>query len=194
MKTIITPLLAMLAAGCMTTAGDDHGQGGPPNSDNTALALDFGGVRLVTLASGSTRPVAFGATAAEANAAVALTQGTPGREQQASDCSAVENGRLVQTSWAENGLDIVVNPQDGRFVGWNVSRPGLAFMNGVGVGSTRADLERAFTVTMVTDSSLDHEFWIGDADDDNGVGGLFDGAGPDARVTVMWSGLVCQHR
>lgn len=194
MRRIFAPMLALLVAGCLTTAGDDHSQGGPPNSDNSALALDFGGVRLVTLASGSTRPVAFGATADEASAAVALAQGRRGIEQRLSDCSGVEDGRLVHTSWEEIGLDIVVNPQDGRFVGWNVSRPGLALMNGVGVGTTRGDLERAFTVTMVSDSSLDHEFWIGDADDDNGVGGLFDGPGPDARVTVMWSGAVCQHR
>lgn len=192
MKAMFVPMLALLATGCITTAGDDHGHGGPPSSDNTALALEAGGVRLVTLASGSTRPVGFGATAAEANAAVALTQGQRGQEAQLSDCSAVESGRLIHTSWPENGLDIATDPATGRFVGWNVSRPGLATMNGIGVGTTRADLERAFTVEMVTDSSLEHEFQIGDGE--YGLSGLLDGPGPNARVIVMWSGTVCQHR
>lgn len=191
MKQFITPMLALLAAGCATTGGDDHGRGGPPNSDNTALALDFGGVRLVTVATGSTRPVPFGATAAEANAAVALTQGTRGREERLSDCGGVDGGRLVHTSWEDNGLDVVTDPAEGRFVGWNVRKAGLATMNGVGVGTTRANLERAFSVQMVPDSTLGHEFLIGG--DEYGLSGLLDGPGPDARITVMWSGTVCQH-
>jgi hypothetical protein len=65
-------------------------------------------------------------------------------------------------------------------------------MNGIGVGTTRADLERAFSVEWVPDSTLGHEFLIGG--DEYALSGLVDGTGPDARVTVIWSGTVCQYR
>jgi hypothetical protein len=193
MKKMLTPLLALAMMGCVTMEDDDHRLAGPPSPDNTALSLDIGGLRLVTVTNGSTRPIEFGISAAHAKTAVALAMGERGREARSEDCDGVYGGVLLQTSWHDNGLDIFADPESGRFVGWNLSRAGLSTMNGVSVGTTRADLERAYSVDLVEDSTLEHEFWIS-ANGDEGLGGVFDGPGRNARVATLWSGTVCQHR
>ena len=76
------------------------------------------------------------------------------------------------------------------FAGWSV-REGAAgaprTAAGLGIGSTRADLDAAYSAT-VGPSTLGTEFTAG------GIAGLLDGAGPDAVVTNLWAGNACIAR
>ena len=72
----------------------------------------------------------------------------------------------------------MVNAADGQFVGWNV-RPqpdstSLTTVAGIGLGSTRQELEAAYKVEMV-DSSLGVEFYTGQ------LSGLLESNGPRGR-------------
>ena len=84
--------------------------------------------------------------------------------------------------------------QDGRFVGWSVSRGaadgsnvGLATMAGIGIGSARRELEAAYTAD-IRKTTLGQEFGAGD------IFGLLDGTGPSARINAMWAGEICNFR
>ena len=61
-------------------------------------------------------------------------------------------------------------------------------MAGVSLGTTRAEVESAYVIKVVK-SSLGHEFSTA-----SGLYGLFDGAGPQARVSALWSGTNCVFR
>ncbi|TZF90783.1 hypothetical protein FW784_04035 [Lysobacter lacus] len=91
-----------------------------------------------------------------------------------------------------SGLTVVM--QNDRFVGWSASAPrdgtrksALATMAGVGVGSTRHELESAYTAkTQAT--TLGQEFAAG------GLFGVLDGKAPTAHITAMWAGTSCNFR
>ena len=114
------------------------------------------------------------------------------------ECGA---GPLKMATWA-NGLTLVFREQDrgnaspGRewqFAGWSLN-PGRGAgrapttMAGVGLGTTRAEVESAYVIKGVK-SSLGYEFSTA-----SGLYGLFDGAGPQARVSALWSGTSCVFR
>ena len=61
-------------------------------------------------------------------------------------------------------------------------------MAGVSLGTTRAAVESAYVIKVVK-SSLGYEFSTA-----SGLYGLFDGAGPQARVSALWSGTSCVFR
>jgi hypothetical protein len=104
-------------------------------------------------------------------------------------------------TWA-NGLTLAFQEKGRRdgnagrewqFVGWSLN-PGQAAgpapttMAGVGLGSTRAEVESAYAIKVVQ-TSLGREFST-----TSGLYGLLDGAGPQARVSAMWSGTSCVFR
>ncbi len=83
--------------------------------------------------------------------------------------------------------------QQWQFVGWSLNPgrgagPAPTTMAGVGLCSTRAEVESAYVI-KVKKSSLGHEFST-----TSGLYGLFDGAGPQAKVSAMWSGTSCVFR
>lgn len=151
----------------------------PPAKSAPALALEGEGLRLVDPESGRTRPLAFGASQAEALTAIALAQGAPKDSGRNSDCG-------------EGALDYAVFPgltawfQGGRFVGWS-GVTGLTTMSGIGKGSTRQALDGAYAAT-VSQTSLGEEFSAG------GLSGVLDGAGPSAKIAEMWAGMACLAR
>lgn len=156
----------------------------PPAGPATApvIAVDGEGLRLVDPVSGRTRPIAFG-TAQAATLAALAAHGTPQQGRNA-DCPA---GAVDYATWPD-GLQLVF--QDGAFAGWSLDgrrAPKLTTLSGVGIGSTRAAIAAANTVT-VTEGSLGTEFAIGD------MGGLLDGTGPQAKVTDLWAGVTCIAR
>jgi hypothetical protein len=63
----------------------------------------------------------------------------------------------------------------------------LTTVSGIGLGSTRAELEAAYDAE-VAPSSLGIEFHAG------GLAGLLDSSRPDARVVSLWAGLACVAR
>jgi hypothetical protein len=155
--------------------------GGGPTASAAELALEGEGLRLFLRSGGSARPLSFGTPAADVLRAVdAATGSAPSERGESADCGA-EYARWSDgpTVWLDNG----------RFVGWSLrgERASLTTPTGVGIGTTRAEIESAHTV-RVADSSLGIEFTVG------GLAGLLESSAPDGRVTALWAGEACIMR
>ena len=152
------------------------------------IALDGDGLRLVS-ASGSTRALAFGAAESDVLSAATAAFGASTDRSTNQECGA---GPLEFVSF-QGGL--LVNVQRGTFVGWTVRRAGgpgatgtrLTTMSGIGLGSTRADLESAYA-TKVAPSSLGVEFSAG------GLSGILTSKADTASITDLWAGVNCIAR
>ena len=159
-----------------------------PASAPVKLALSSEGLELVT-ERGSVRHLVFDTPAAQViNSASRAYGGVAPQRGRNEECGA---GPLDMATW-QDGLTAIL--QDGRFVGWSVSRGaadggnvGLATMAGIGIGSTRRELEAAYTAD-IRETTLGQEFAAGD------IFGLLDGTGPSARITAMWAGASCNFR
>jgi len=159
-----------------------------PASAGVTLALSGEGLDFVT-ERGTVRHLVFGTPAAQAIDAVSRTYGgiDPQRGRN-EECGA---GPLDMATW-QDGLTMML--QEGRFVGWSVSRGAADGSNilhttiaGIGIGSTRRDLVAAYAAD-IRETTLGQEFAAGD------VFGVLDGAGPSARITAMWAGESCNFR
>lgn len=152
------------------------------------LALSGEGLDFVS-ERGSVRHLLFGTPGAQAIDAVSRAHGGVAPERgRNEECGA---GPLDMATWPD-GLTLM--SQDGRFVGWSVSRSaadggnaGLATMAGIGVGSTRRELEAAYTAD-IRETTLGQEFAAGD------VFGVLDVAGPSGHVDAIWAGESCNFR
>lgn len=147
------------------------------------LAVDAEGLRWFLQPSGSARPIPFGRPQGEVLASLEAVRGAAGKGTN-QDCGA---GSVQYASWPD-GLSLVF--QGGRFVGWGLDKratDGIATAAGIGPGSTRAELEDAYSAT-VTRTSLGTEFTAGD------LHGVFDGPSASARITDMWAGVSCVAR
>ncbi len=159
-----------------------------PAPSPVKLALSGEGIDVVS-ASGSVRQILFDAPTAQAVDAVSLTQdGLAPQRARNEECGA---GPIDLATWP-NGLTVM--SQQGRFVGWSVSRAatdggngGLATMAGIGPGSTRGELEGAYAAE-IRETTLGQEFSAGD------VFGLLDGTGPSALISALWAGTSCNFR
>lgn len=152
-----------------------------PAAEPPAVALDGEGLRFVSKPSGATRLLAFGAPQADVVTAVNASQpGVTPKEAESADCGA------TVVTWP-SGLSAYFT--FGKFAGWAVreNSPTLTTMSGVGVGSTRSALDRAYS-TAITTSTLGTEFTAG------GIAGLLASLATDARVTNMWAGSACIAR
>lgn len=104
-------------------------------------------------------------------------------------------GPLKMASWS-NGLTVAFQQKKGGdwlFAGWSVGAPASnshkpTTMAGIGIGSTRAELESAYVIKGIK-TSLGQEFSTS-----AGLYGILDGTGPKARITSMWSGVSCVFR
>lgn len=166
---------------------------GPAQKDSApgvAIALDGEGLRAVETESGRTSLLAFGSPLDQALDGLNRIFGAPPSEDGTNDeCGGGDGGpttRIIQ--WA-NGFQIL--SREGKFSGWEIRQAGSTTMNGIGIGSTRAELDEAFD-PGVEQSSLGTEFGIGEGDDS--IGGLLSADGPSGRVTTMWAGHTCHFR
>ena len=132
-------------------------------------------------ATGSTRLLPFGAPEAQVLTALQPLRGAPPERSSSDECGA---GPLAFASWPDE-LQLVF--QEGRFVGWSLDQRGLTTMNGLGVGSTRAELQGAYGA-QVGESTLGTEFSAGN------LHGLLSGPATDARITTLWAGTICAFR
>lgn len=153
---------------------------------SAVLALDSQGLRLVNASTGATRALAFGMKEAEVVSILTNLRGKPRDRGENKECGV---GPLGFASWAD-GLTLQFNK--GRFAGWNVDgrRSGankLTTIAGIGTGSTRTQLNKAYTV-KVSQTTLGTEFSAGK------LGGLLSGTKPTDRVTSLWSGTTCFFR
>ena len=148
------------------------------------IALDGEGVRLIDAVTGSARPLGFGSAESVAVAAATVALGAPRDRSSNSDCGA---GPL---DFAEFPGGLLLALQDHRFVGWTVRRTSgrqLQTMAGIGLGSTRAELESAYSA-KVERSSLGIEFYAG------GLQGILESGAVSARITDLWAGTNCVAR
>ncbi|NVO86649.1 hypothetical protein [Hymenobacter terrestris] len=160
------------------------------------LALTSNALQLVSQPTGSTRQIPFGEPQKELIELVSkVLQAEPKSVGINTECGA---GPLKMASWS-NGLTLVFQQnkagatQEWQFVGWYAgmasgTTPKVATMAGVGIGSTRAELEGAYSV-KVTRSTLGQEFST-----TSGLYGLLDGPGQEAVITSLWSGTSCNFR
>lgn len=133
----------------------------------------------------SIRHMEFGtATFEDTKTALERQVDAKGDEQQNTECG---EGPLRSLAFA----GITVYFAEDKLAGWRV-RPGalLAFTtaDGVGLGSTRAELEESFGDVDVSDTSLGTEWSAG------GFSGLLDGKQDTSTVEAMWSGMTCIAR
>ena len=166
--------------------GADSGDAAPGVVPDTTsvIALDPDGLRFVDAATGSARPLPFGTPEADVVRAVAARYGAPAEASRNEECGA---GPLAFSTWPD-GLRLAF--QDGRFAGWSLGErasPRLTTMAGVGIGTSRADLDAVVAAT-VAPSTLGVEFEAG------GLSGLLSADGPDGRVTDLWAGVSCASR
>ena len=139
----------------------------------------------LVLDNGSARHVSFGMAQAAALTMVAASLGNPIEEGQNEECGA---GPLGFAAF-RGGLSLYF--EDGKFAGWDVDgRDGGKFStaNGVGIGSTRKQIEAASPVALVPDSTIGIEFTIGE------MSGLLSARTPEATVTNLWAGTTCIAR
>ena len=139
------------------------------------------GLSFVDSASGKARMIAFGATRETIEIAATAAAGNPSERGHSAECGA---GAMDFTTYAD-GLQLTF--QEGKFIGWTINhKPSMTFAtaSGIGVGSTRVELDDAYDV-KIDETSLGTEFGAGD------MSGLLDGTGPKAKITDFWAGTVC---
>ena len=154
---------------------------GPSQADG-GLAIEAEGLRLFD-AQGAARAIPFGTPQATAISTVAASVGGAAPEVTTnSECGAGP----IQFAEFSNGLQLLF--QGGTFQGWFLREPGLTTVNGVGVGSTRADLDEAFSIEVIPDSTLGVEFSAGD------LGGFLSADGAAGTVESLYAGLTCFFR
>lgn len=156
-----------------------------PQSEEVGLILTGEGLQLVNLQTGSTTSLAFDSDMATTLDAVTQVLGEPEETGENGECPS---GPLTIANWS-NGL--ALNAADGTFVGWAMQPGGddtaLTTASGIGIGSTREELEESYTVE-VFDSSLGVEFSAGD------LFGILTSPEPTGTVTNLWAGIACNFR
>jgi len=150
------------------------------------VALDQEGLRLVA-ATGSTVLVAFDQPTDTTVSALAGALGAPRSRSTNSECGA---GPIDFVEWS-NGLSALF--QNDKFVGWSLGGHGasgvpLTTLDGVGVGSSRAELKAALPATTVEETTLGQEFTAG------AYSGILSGPGADAKIETIWAGVSCVFR
>ena len=166
----------------------------PENTIQQSLVLTSNALQLVNQQTGSSTEINFGISLDQMVAMLnKVLQNKVSSIQVNSECGA---GPLKMASW-NNGLTVVFQEKksnsEWQFAGWfmnalpDVSKS-LTTMAGIGIGSTRAEMESAYTI-KVSKTSLGHEFSTS-----AGLFGIFNGPGKDAKITNMWSGTSCNFR
>ena len=126
----------------------------------------------------------FGAPRAQVEAAIRGAIGAPTAGGRNADCPT---GTVDYVTFGALNL----NFENGRFVGWVVDgagNPELETYHGLSVGDRRSELDGDAEITVDENSTLGTELVV------DGVGALLDGAGPNGRVTTLFSGVTCFAR
>ena len=160
------------------------GGGAPTPAPSPAaqrLALEGEGLRVFDAETGAPRALSFGVAALVARQAVQAVLGVPpSAEGESADCG------LRFATWPD-GLSLSLRGD--HFVGWSLRSDAsrLTTPTGVGIGSSRAQIEEAHVVE-VTETSLGTVFAVG------GMAGVLESPAPGARITALWAGEVCLAR
>ena len=162
-----------------------EGSTSAPEPDTTTsaaalISLDPEGLRIFLAGSGASRPIPFDSPTEMVLTALAATRlGEPDEQGTNPECVA------EYASWDGN---FTVWFDGDRFVGWFLrDDPAITTPAGVGIGSTREELEGAHQAEVM-DSSLGVEFYSG------GLAGLLSSSAPDGTIEALWSGMACIAR
>lgn len=177
-------LALALLAGCSGSTTADDAEAIATQAPTTAaatpsLSLEGSGLSL-TLADGKRQALAYGTDAKQTIAAISSVLGEPSQQGTNEDCPA---GPVQFTTWSK-GLS--ANFQDDKFVGW-AGAVDIKTSRGIGFGSTRADLVKAYKPTF-EQSSLGTEFLA------DGISGVMESDAADATISDLWSGVSCVAR
>jgi hypothetical protein len=145
-------------------------------AQSAPLVLEPAGLLLPT-----GRHVRFGMKAADATALATAALGRPIRHGTYSDCG---QGIPIVHIHYRDGLELSFI--DGRFVGWTLDKAGPRTATGIGIGSTLADVRRAYP-DVDTDAFDDQLRFIREV----GPNGFVTGKGATARVVSLNSGQTC---
>ncbi len=190
-------ILLLTTAACTRTPDAPNANGTAPTTDavdsapddqvedtESLLALSGEGLQLVGDQTGSTDTLAFGSEMDLVENAVTSILGEPLETGENSECGS---GPQTITQWPRG---LVLHAANGEFIGWS-ARPDtdetLTTMAGVGIGSTRSDLEAAYTVE-VFESTLGTEFSTGE------LSGILASTETDAVIENLWAGTTCNFR
>lgn len=191
---VLLMLLLLVGAGC---GGDDAvdadgtttttGAGGAdePDADASTVVLEAGGL-IVDL----DQRLTFGeSTEDEVVEVLAVALGEPLEEGELTDCG---EGPLRFVNFPSLSAYFA----EGAFAGWRLAPTPtmvLTTVEGIELGSTRAELEEAYPDAVIEESSLGVEATIGSGDGPF-LSALLSGDGPDATVEELWSGSLCIAR
>jgi hypothetical protein len=148
------------------------------------LALSSDGLQLVGNQTGSTVALEFGTEMTLVADAVTSILGQPLESGENDECGS---GPQIITQWPQG---LVLHAAGGKFIGWSAhsdTDASLTTMAGVGIGSSRSELEAAYNVE-VFESSLGTEFSTGD------LFGILSSTAPNAKIDYLWAGTVCNFR
>ena len=163
------------------------------------LILTSNALQVVNINTGSTSEIPFGKPFDQMTEIVNnILQSKPKSIGVNTECGA---GPLKMATW-NNGLTLVFQKKESEskapetewyFAGWFVGSnseniPRISTMAGISIGSTRAEMESAYVIT-VNKTSLGYEFSTA-----SGLYGIFDGANKESKITNLWSGLSCNFR
>lgn len=129
----------------------------------------------------STSALPFGTDAATVRTAVDRAL-LPGSERPTPDCG-------VGSSTVQHE-DLFLLLQDGEFVGWVSGSPGLTTGDGIGVGTTLAELRDALPAVAVTEGTLGPEW----STVEGGLAGFLDGTSDSSVVNSIAAGVRCLAR
>lgn len=173
----LVPQIGVVASAAPTSSA-------PPSlpAVTPVVVLERGGLGYLT-GSSSIRHLLFGQSApADVEALLDRALG-PGTSSPLPDCGP----QVVEVQYP--GFTLVLDRS--RFVGWSDrGSPGRSLLtaDGLGVGSTLAQLRDAIPDIAVVDGSLGSEW------NANGISGFLGGVAPTSRVTVISSGQNCLLR
>lgn len=87
-----------------------------------------------------------------------------------------------------------VDIRDDQMISWQLAQGSpITTVSGVGLGSTRAEVESSIVI-MVDETSLGTEFATEGTGEGGGMGGLLTGPEPTGTVTELWAGEICVFR
>ena len=151
----------------------------PAPAPAPAIVLEGAGLRL---AGASTGTIAFETPRAATIEALAKAIGrAPSEIGENGECGG--GGGMEFATWKD---DLTLWFDEGGFAGWD-SKGKLKTLEGVGIGSSRADVA-ALPGFEVEQSTLGTEFRAG------GLSGILASKAPDAKVTHLWGGATCVFR
>lgn len=195
MRMVVPGMVMLGLAGCSGGAGESAANGNAPVANAAlqngagraapaqsmaVLTLEGDGLRMVDAESGRATAIPFGTPEDQTIAMIGTAFGPADTRAPNDECPS---GPVRVASW-NKGLS--ANFQDGKFVGW-AGPVALKTMSGIGFGSRRAALLRAYDAT-IEQTSLGTEFSA------NGIGGVLESDASDAAISDMWAGVSCVAR